>query len=74
MKVHLIRKKTIREFVAKTPRGTSSFDDWLLKVGFADWKIPEDIKRTFTSADLLGKGSSRVVFDLAGNKFRMICK
>jgi len=26
------------------------------------------------SADLLGKGSNRVVFDIGGNNYRMICK
>jgi mRNA interferase HigB len=29
---------------------------------------------TFGSADLLGNRSSRVVFDIAGNTYRMICK
>ena len=29
---------------------------------------------TFGSADLLGNGSDRVVFDIAGNNYRMICK
>jgi len=32
-----------------------------------------DIKRTFPSADLLGNGSNRVVFNIAGNSYRMIC-
>ena len=29
---------------------------------------------TFGSADLLGNGSNRVVFDIGGNNYRMICK
>lgn len=32
------------------------------------------IKRTFNSADLLGKSSNRVIFDIGGNNYRMICK
>jgi mRNA interferase HigB len=40
----------------------------------ADWVDPEDITETFGSADLLGKGSERVVFDIAGNHYRMICR
>jgi len=40
----------------------------------ADWNTPADIKKTFASADLLGNGSNRVVFDVGGNKFRIICK
>lgn len=32
------------------------------------------MKQTYNTADLLGKSSSRVVFDIAGNNYRMICK
>ena len=39
-----------------------------------DWAQPGDIPKTFGSADLLGNGSDRVVFDIAGNNYRMICK
>lgn len=44
------------------------------KIKTADWEKPEDIKMTFNSADPLGKGSHRVIFDIAGNNYRMICK
>ena len=40
----------------------------------ADWAEPGHISATFGSADLLGNRSHRVVFDIAGNNFRMICK
>ncbi len=29
---------------------------------------------TFRKTDILGNGSNRVVFDVGGNKYRMICK
>ena len=29
---------------------------------------------TFNSADILGRGSDRIVFNIAGNNFRLICK
>lgn len=50
------------------------FVAWLSKVTFADWEPSSDIKKTFGSADLLEKGSERVVFDLGGNNYRMIDK
>jgi mRNA interferase HigB len=43
-------------------------------ISFSDWNKPEDIRKTFGTADLLGKNSGRVVFDLGGNNYRMICK
>ena len=30
--------------------------------------------KSFNSADILGKGCNRFVFDIAGNHYRMICK
>lgn len=55
-------------------RSKASFDEYLSKIKFADWEIAGDIKNTFASADLLGNGSFRVVFNISGNRFRMICK
>jgi len=40
----------------------------------ADWAEPGDIAESFGSADLLGRGSNRVIFDIAGNYCRVICK
>ena len=36
--------------------------------------MPTDIQNTFGSADLLGKNSDRVIFDIGGNNYRLICK
>lgn len=74
MRVHLIKRLTIKQFVAKNARGRSSFQNWLTVARFADWNKPEDIRKTFGAADLLGNGSDRVVFDLGGNAYRIICK
>ena len=41
---------------------------------YADWTDPGDIVELFNKADLLGNGSNRVVFDIGGNNYRMICK
>jgi mRNA interferase HigB len=74
MKVHLIKKQTIENFILVYPRSKSSFNVWLTAIKYANWGMPEDIKKTFGAADLLGNSSNRVVFDIGGNNFRMICK
>ena len=74
MKVRLIKKKSIENFVLQNARSRSSFGFWLTLLKHADWIEPGDIADTFGSADLLGNGSNRVVFDIAGNHYRMICK
>lgn len=74
MKVHLIRKETIQAYILKNARSRSSFKIWLTAIRYADWQMPEDIQSTFGAADLLGNGSHRVVFDIGGNNYRIICK
>ena len=74
MKVHLVKEKTIRKYISEHAGSKVSFEEWLSKIKLADWNLPADIKDMFPSADLLGRGSFRVVFDIAGNRFRMICK
>jgi mRNA interferase HigB len=46
----------------------------LLALSAADWSTPEGILDTFSAADLLGNGCDRVVFDIGGNEYRMICQ
>ncbi|MEO6833915.1 MAG: type II toxin-antitoxin system HigB family toxin [Chitinophagaceae bacterium] len=74
MKVHLIRKKAIDDFTRQNAQGRNVFEEWCIKLKYADWETPADIKRTFPSTDLLGNGSNRAVFDIGGNKFRLIAK
>lgn len=73
MRVHLIKKETIESYAKGNARSRGSLQDWLSKLKYADWNDPEDIQCTFNS-DLLGNGSSRVVFDIGGNNYCMICK
>lgn len=74
MKVHLIKKQSIEDYVLKNARSRASFEIWLSIVRRSDWKEPNEILSTFNSADILGKGSDRVVFNIGGNNDRLICK
>lgn len=74
MKVHLIKKQSIEDFVLKNARSRSSFEIWLSIIKRVDWNEPNEITTTFNSADILGNGSERVVFNIGGNNYRLICK
>ncbi|MCF8358213.1 MAG: type II toxin-antitoxin system HigB family toxin [Prolixibacteraceae bacterium] len=74
MKVHLIKKQSIEDFVLKNARSKESFRIWLSIIRRVDWNEPNDITLTFNSADVLGKSSNRVVFNIGGNNYRLICK
>lgn len=74
MRVHLIKKQTIEDFAIANVQSRKALEEWLGKLKYADWILPIDIQETFGSADLLGNGSNRVVFDIGGNHYRIICK
>ena len=74
MKVHLIKKQSIEDYVLKNARSRVSFEIWLSIIKRVDWNEPNDFISTFNSADILGKGSDRVVFNIGGNNYRLICK
>ena len=43
---------------------------WYRRVLQADWETPADVKKNFGNASILKDG--RVVFNLAGNKYRLV--
>lgn len=60
MRVHLIRKESIEEFAKQNAQSRVSFSEWLIKIKYAEWWLPEDMQHTFGSSDLIGNNSSRV--------------
>ena len=74
MRVHLIKKQSIEYYVSKNAQSRVALGIWLSIIKRAEWDKPHDMITTFKSADILGNGSERVVFNIGGNKYRMICK
>ena len=56
MRVHLIKKQSIVDFVAENSQSKSAFQNWLSIIRHADWEKPADILDTFVFSDILGKG------------------
>lgn len=73
MKVHIIKLVTISDYIENNRNASDFFNTWVALIKNADWGKPQDIVSTFKSADILGAGSDRVVFNIGGNKYRMIC-
>ena len=74
MRVRLVTKTTVEKYIAGNIQSRASFESWLESLKDAEWDTPHDIKNTFNSADMPGKGSKRVVFNIGGNNYRMICQ
>ncbi|MBI9073886.1 MAG: type II toxin-antitoxin system HigB family toxin [Desulfatibacillum sp.] len=70
--MHVISRRTLKAFYenreyqdAKGP-----LESWFYETKNAEWSSPADIKAQFGSASILRNG--RVVFNIAGNKYRLI--
>ena len=74
MRVRLLTKNTVEKYIAFNSQCRAPFESWLESLRDADWDTPQDILATFNGADILGKGSKRVVFNIGGNNYRMICQ
>ena len=73
MRLHLIKKQTIENYVRSNSQSKIPFKIWLSIIKRTDWNEPSDMLFTFSNADILGKSSDRIVFNIGGNKYRMIC-
>jgi mRNA interferase HigB len=74
MKVHLIKWQSVEAFMKDNAGSRSSLSLWLAVLKRSEWNDPADILKSFGSADLIGNGTDRVVFNISGNKYRIICK
>ncbi len=67
--VHIITRKRLREFAAKHREAAEPLAVWYAIMSKTDFWSFSELKRVFRSADKVGKFT---VFDIDGNKFRMI--
>ncbi len=70
--MRIIAVSTLQEFWSRPGRQDAEqpLRTWVQVVRAADWSKPTDVKLMFRSADVLR--NERVVFDIGGNKYRLI--
>ncbi len=72
IRVRVIARKTLREFWEEHNDCGQQLKAWYEEASVALWKTPNDIKRDYPSASFLE--DNRVVFNIKGNKYRLIVK
>ncbi len=70
--MRVIAKKILREFWIKHKDTEQQLQFWHQETSVSSWKNPNEIKRDFPSASILG--DNRVVFNIRGNAYRLIVK
>src|SRR6266566_986181 len=70
--MRVISRKPLNEFAKRYPEAKAELDAWFHEAEAARWTTPAQIKEQYGNASIL-KGS-RVVFNICGNKFRIVVK
>lgn len=70
MRIHAL--KTLRSFWKIHTDSEKRLKAWYYETKHSDWKSFSDIKNRYRDADLLP--DNRVVFNIKGNKYRLIVK
>lgn len=69
--MQIIAKSALRDFWLREPRSEAPLMAWYAVASKAVWTGPADVKAAFgTTVDFVG--DNRVIFDIGGNKFRLI--
>lgn len=69
--MQVVAKRTLRIFWQRHPHAEGPLRAWHAAVTKATWNGPADVKRAFgATVDFVG--DNRIVFDIGGNKYRLI--
>lgn len=72
--MRIITRKRLREFARQHPDAAEPLEKWHRLVREAKWKNLQDVRRVYPHADsvIVGSGSAVTVFNVCGNKYRLI--
>jgi mRNA interferase HigB len=70
--VKVVGRQRVEDFCADQPEAAGRMSAWVLEAEKAEWKTPNDIKVRYASASFLAE--NRVVFNIGGNRFRIVTK
>ena len=72
--MRIIAKSTLRTFYEQPnyQDSKSALEAWHCEVSKVEWSNPNEIKSQYKSASIIG--DSKVVFNICGNKYRLIVK
>ena len=70
--MNVVSRKTLRAFWERCPLAEKPLVGWYKVVSAAEWQTPHDIRAQYNTADFVS--DSRVIFDLGGNKYRIVAR
>lgn len=71
--MQIIAKSTLKKFWERHAQAETPLRTWYVLVSEADWSGPADVKAMF-GANVDFVADNRIIFDIAGNKYRLIVR
>jgi mRNA interferase HigB len=70
--MRIIAKKTLKDFYEQSRYmdSKSALESWYKEVLRLEWSNPNEVKEMYRSASIVG--DEKIVFNIAGNKYRLI--
>ncbi len=68
--MRIIAKRTLRAYWEKNSDAEQPLKSWYAIASEANWTTPHDVRGTYGNASIVGQ--DRVVFNIGGNKHRLI--
>lgn len=72
--MHVITRKRLREFAAEHVDAATPLDDWYRTASKAKWQSLQEVRVIYPHADAVkvASGNDVTVFNVAGNKYRLV--
>jgi mRNA interferase HigB len=74
--MRVIKRLALQQFWERWPTARQPLENWYRDATAANWKSFPQVKETFGQTDSakVGSGNTVAIFDIGGNKFRLIAK
>jgi mRNA interferase HigB len=69
---NIIARKTLLYYCSKYPVAANTLQEWYFELQEADFNSFQDLKKTYANVSLVG--DDRLVFNIMGNKFRLVVR
>jgi mRNA interferase HigB len=70
--MHVISRKTLQDFWGRMPDSEVALRAWFHEAEGASWQNSAELKSKYGSASIVS--SERVVFNICGNKYRLVVR
>ena len=70
--MRVLSRRTLREYWSRRPECEGALRAWFKEAEDADWGSPAEVKASYATASIIG--DDRVVFNIRGNRHRLVVK